>query len=417
MKFFASIGFALLYSLTLTGQTPVGLVAHYSFDQNDDNIVIDETGNIANNGFSTSTLYDCGVRGRSIRLNGFSDFIEFESNAIKEVFGTEDFTISFYFKALNFNQVATQTILSKRADCSNDSAFAVRYTPATRNLNVVVSENAGFSTIISMPVNENRCWHHVVVMREGPVIYLFLDGLQVKSDTKPSRIDITSNDLPFNVGGTSCSAIDGGFEGFLDELRIYNRALTSKEIEELYFLPDQIANGFVDLSVGKDTVIYLGNSFQAYITNSCVDEFLWEPADGVSDPLEPEPVLAPTETTTYHLSFTDNFGCVATDSLKVAVIDPATLDCKPFLPKAFTPNDDGLNDTYGLDNPFAFTDFISLEIFDRWGGRIFFTDDPFIRWDGAFKGEPVNPDVFLYKVRYRCTGDELLDAGSFTVIR
>ena len=133
--------------------------------------------------------------------------------------------------------------------------------------------------------------------------------------------------------------------------------------------------------------------------------------------LEPEPVLAPTETTTYHLSFTDNFGCVATDSLKVAVIDPATLDCKPFLPKAFTPNDDGLNDTYGLDNPFAFTDFISLEIFDRWGGRIFFTDDPFIRWDGAFKGEPVNPGVFLYKVRYRCTGDELLDAGSFTVIR
>jgi gliding motility-associated-like protein len=85
--------------------------------------------------------------------------------------------------------------------------------------------------------------------------------------------------------------------------------------------------------------------------------------------------------------------------------------------KAFTPNDDQLNDEYGLSNPFAITDMISLEIFDRWGARVFATSDPFLKWDATFEGEPVNPGVFLWRVTYRCSGEEITDTGSVTVMR
>ena len=85
--------------------------------------------------------------------------------------------------------------------------------------------------------------------------------------------------------------------------------------------------------------------------------------------------------------------------------------------KAFTPNRDNLNDTYGLSNPFAINDLISFEIFDRWGGIVFRTNDPFAKWDATYKNEAVNPGVFLWRVAYRCDGEEINETGTVTVIR
>ena len=103
----------------------------------------------------------------------------------------------------------------------------------------------------------------------------------------------------------------------------------------------------------------------------------------------------------------------------MTVIDPATLDCNTiFIPNAFTPGGSpGRNDAFGISTPFAVNDFISFEIFDRWGGRVFNAVDPFQTWDGSFQDKPVNPGVFLYRLRYRCDGVEKLKTGSLTLLR
>ena len=411
--------FFLLLTATLRSyaQPTFGLTAYYSFDNDADTIIVDETGNFANNGYSNALIRDCGVVGQAIRFNGDDHYAEFGSTPVKNIFGTEDFSISFYFKSLNSNTVNTQTIISKRANCSIENAFAIRYSPLTKNLNLIVSEDASLSSILSVPLDENKCWHHVAVVRKGTTITLYADGLPVKMDTKNKRINITSDDLPLIAGASSCQATDGFFEGFLDELLLYNRALTSDEVKSIYYRPDQIGNGFVDLELPKDTVLYLGNSIDAFITNTCADEVLWSPFDGVSDPTSAETLITPIVTTTYTLFFTDSYNCVASDEILVTVIDPADLECKAFLPNAFTPNGDGRNDEFGIDNPYVMTDFISLEVFDRWGNRLYFTDNAFSRWDGAFRGQLINPGVLLFKVRYRCGGEEKIQSGSLTVIR
>ena len=223
--------------------------------------------------------------------------------------------------------------------------------------------------------------------------------------------------MPLLVGPSSCLATDGPFEGFLDELLLYNRALTDEEVKSIFQRPDQIGNGFTTLELPKDTILYLGNSIQTLITNSCASSFAWSPTTGVANPSNPQTLITPDVTTTYTLTFLDNFNCTATDQILVTVIDPADLDCKAFLPNAFTPNNDGRNDLFGIDNPYVMTDFISLEFFDRWGNLMFFTEDPFQRWDGAFRGQAVNPGVVLYKVRYRCSGEEQVQSGTITIIR
>jgi gliding motility-associated-like protein len=111
--------------------------------------------------------------------------------------------------------------------------------------------------------------------------------------------------------------------------------------------------------------------------------------------------------------------CQATDSIFVDVIDPDTLDCSNiFIPNAFTPGDSpGRNDVFGISNPFVVSDFISFEIFDRWGGRVFNAENAFDTWDGTFQGKPTNPGVFLYRLRYRCKGAEKVYSGNLTLLR
>ena len=87
------------------------------------------------------------------------------------------------------------------------------------------------------------------------------------------------------------------------------------------------------------------------------------------------------------------------------------------MPTAFTPNNDGLNDTYGISNPYAIPELLTFEIYDRWGNRIFATQDPFQRWDGFYRGEPVNAGVVQYALQWVCQGEEQVQTGEIAILR
>jgi gliding motility-associated-like protein len=97
---------------------------------------------------------------------------------------------------------------------------------------------------------------------------------------------------------------------------------------------------------------------------------------------------------------TDDGGvCVATDSIRITVIDPNTLDCgQVLLPKAFTPNGDGSNELF-MPKAVGVKKF-QMEIFDRWGQLLYSTSDIEKGWDGrAKKGGDILPqDVYVYKI-------------------
>ncbi|MBK6830877.1 MAG: gliding motility-associated C-terminal domain-containing protein [Flavobacteriales bacterium] len=82
-------------------------------------------------------------------------------------------------------------------------------------------------------------------------------------------------------------------------------------------------------------------------------------------------------------------------------------ECDPFVyvPNTFTPNGDGNNEFFQVSFQGPLRDF-SLYIFDRWGERIFTSDDPSTTWDGSYNGEPVPDGVYVWKVRYRSSTDQ-----------
>lgn len=359
----------------------------------------------------------CGVRDEGLYFDGSDDdFLILTGPSLDGVLGTIDFTLSFYFKSDDNNPGQPQVLFAKRDDCNQDSSFIVKYFPGnTRQIAIEMIQEQGISASLfaNLP---NTCWHHITIIRKSSETILYHNGIELKraSTISGTRVNI-NNDQAIIVGNSDCIN-DSGFRGIMDEIRLYNRALTREQVEDLYLFPDNIATGlrFNDL---KDTTIFLGGSVPIRLTETCADQFDWTPAFGVDSAHYAEPIITPNSTTTYVLEMSDDI-CTQTDSIKIVVVDPASIQCGDiFLPTAFTPNGDNLNDRFGISNPFSTGTILAFEIFDRWGNLVFSTTDVLTKWDGTFRGTPVNPGVFLYKLQYKCDAEEALLSGSVTVIR
>lgn len=88
-----------------------------------------------------------------------------------------------------------------------------------------------------------------------------------------------------------------------------------------------------------------------------------------------------------------------------------------FMPNSFTPNGDGINDTYII--PQKFIQLQSFRIYDRWGEMMFNTENVFDGWDGTYKNQKVNSGVYMYIIKYSLPGnDEIkIKRGNVTVLR
>jgi len=415
MKQFLS--FCCFLSLSVIGlhAQPAGaLVAYYSFDDCDlidDDVLFDDSRSGSNGSIIGNPLCECGVEGNSVRLDGVDDNIVLLGQ-VSNIFDIRNFSISLYIKPIRTaGAQSNQVILSKReTPCSANKAFEIEYQPTSARIVVTVSENTSKRANVSGQLNGNFCWQHIVFVRRNETSLLYINGELVDQTSAVSTVDLFNN-TSLTISNSPClGSLVSRFSGFIDEMRVYNRVLDAREVLELYVEPDQI--------VTKDQTIFLGQDIQTEVNSTCADVFEWTPTTNLSDPSDIEPILSPEQTTTYYLRQEETGLCQALDSVVITVIDPDDLDCNAiFLPKAFTPNADGLNDEFGISNPFAIDELIVFEIFDRWGGKVFSTTDPFARWDGTFEGQRMNPGVLLYRVQFRCNGEEDVQVGSLSIVR
>jgi gliding motility-associated-like protein len=124
-------------------------------------------------------------------------------------------------------------------------------------------------------------------------------------------------------------------------------------------------------------------------------KYLWSPGTGLNFTNIINPVFRHTASVDYQISITTNNGCKVVDSLLVKVEDTIISDL--YVPKAWTPNNDGHNDklTPLLVNIKELHYFI---IYNRWGQKMFETHVKYEGWDGIWKGVPQVQDVYTWVV-------------------
>jgi gliding motility-associated-like protein len=250
-----------------------------------------------------------------------------------------------------------------------------------------------------------------------PAIELLVT-LPTCSGFSDGSLDVNGNigGLEFSLGGTNFQS-----ENHFGNLVAGDYTLYFKNSNEclfsLDFTIDAAPEVFVNLP--EDITIELGESVEIdAITSPGIVSYIWTPGIWLSCDDCQNPTAQPEETTLYTLLVANPNDCTAQDSMLITV----EFTPKVYVPNAFSPNNDGINDEFYL-----FGDGIAevrlLRIFDRWGEMVyektnFPPNDPLYGWDGKFKGKPMNSDVFAYyAIVGFIDGSEEIVKGDLTLLR
>ena len=108
--------------------------------------------------------------------------------------------------------------------------------------------------------------------------------------------------------------------------------------------------------------------------------------------------------------------CFRRDSVYIVFIDSKCEEPYIYVPNAFSPNGDGENDVLFVRGN-NITD-LYFAVFNRWGEKVFETNDQSKGWDGYYNNRSSDPAVFDYYLKYECEGGRKhFQKGNVTLIR
>jgi gliding motility-associated-like protein len=140
----------------------------------------------------------------------------------------------------------------------------------------------------------------------------------------------------------------------------------------------------------------------------------WQPENTLSDPFIANPFAEPHDTTMYYVQVTGANGCMAEDSIRINVASVGAINY--VVPNAFTPNNDGRNDCFGVSRWGNIAD-LKFFIYDRWGNVVFFTKDASKCWDGSYKGLPEPTGTYVYLIKGNTICGDILRKGTVVLLR
>lgn len=141
-------------------------------------------------------------------------------------------------------------------------------------------------------------------------------------------------------------------------------------------------------------------------------QFEWQPASEFIDNTIFNPKVSIDKDQLFILKATNEFGCQGSDTVLVKGFNPPSY----FMPNAFSPNNDGLNDLFYPSYDCDF-EFISLNIYNRFGQKVFNTYKLDVGWDGTANQKPCDVGVYYWFIEGKKGGEKYILKGNVTLVR
>lgn len=241
--------------------------------------------------------------------------------------------------------------------------------------------------------------------------------------TQPDSIMVTPavlNEICGNASGSIALQVSGGTAPFtyswnngsadsvLSSLASGNYSVVLTDVNGCSFSSFPIAVGNtvynLNVSLGNDRVICTGTS--TVLDPGVFASYLWQDGSTSSS-------FTVSETGRYEVQVTDTNGCAGSAAVNI------TADCRDiYFPTAFTPNGDGLNETFGALGNTAAVGSFSLRIFNRLGQQVFYSEDINKKWEARVNQRPLGSQVFVWLAEYSIFGRApVIRKGSVLLLR
>ena len=259
--------------------------------------------------------------------------------------------------------------------------------------------------------------------------------------SQPPPIDLNLSFIDPNCEGLSTGRIEidnlnGGVSPFTYKLNnrlVMDSTSLTRLTEDTYIFVAEDANGCTEEERGELVsaiipVVELGDRIRLDLADEIdltpkvangVATSLWRDNSGLSCYDCLNPIASPTNNTTFFLTATSEDNCSVTDSIFVQVIKIRDV----FVPTAFSPNQDGINDRLTVFAGPEANNIASLKIFSRWGEQLyeqtrFSPNDPDAGWDGTHAGQLLDQGVYVWVAEIDfIDGERLIYSGDVALIK
>jgi hypothetical protein len=190
--------------------------AEYEFDSSS---AIDSSGNGNNGTLVGGPTFTTGVTGQTIQLNGSNQYVTVANSS--DLNPTSAITLSAWINATDWN--GNRRIIQKG---NTDDQYRL-----TAESGVLKFDVHGVG-VITAALPSTGVWHLIIGTYDGTTMKLYVDGVVVASAAATGSIAVTSD--PLDVGNKNGSVVGSDtFHGDLDDVRIYDRAISASEIQSL----------------------------------------------------------------------------------------------------------------------------------------------------------------------------------------
>jgi len=228
-----------------------GLVGYWKMDENVDTTALDSSGNSNTATFgsgNSAPTWSVGKYGVGLSFGG-SNHVTIADNANLR---TTTQSFSFWFKS-SVNPPNTFGGVISHKDSSSDGYNILQLSSGQIRAYRRISGNWKYVTSLASVTDGN--WHHGVAVYDNTNIYFYIDGVLQGTDSSSSVTTFANTAYEFGTYSSSWK-----YSGILDEVRIYNRALSSAEVSQLYnYAPGPVAYYNFDEGVGTTAFDSSGN--------------------------------------------------------------------------------------------------------------------------------------------------------------
>lgn len=148
--------------------------------------------------------------------------------------------------------------------------------------------------------------------------------------------------------------------------------------------PPPVVNTISPVTIFAGGTVWLNTT-----VTSDIKSFNWTPITGLDNPALESPFATPLSNTDYIVTVTNDKGCTASDTAIIKVLNGIKI------PNAFSPNGDAINDKWMIDNLAGFSES-TVNVFDRYGKRVFNSKGYNTPWDGNYNGNPLPVATYYY---------------------